>query len=281
MAKKTSKARSARSRAKPVRDKEIEKIARIEEKKEMEIKKEIEKQSRGIPFLYAVIIFIIIAVIGAFLIFSAPETAVVKKGDLVLVRYTGELQDGTTFDSGNFTFNAGMGQAISGFDLAVLGMAEGETKRIEIPPEDAYGEYNPDLIMDLPLTQEFNITLETTLEVFNLTFGEPPVIDRTYRVEGMEWPIRVVNIQDSNVTLRQEVEDGQLLYLSYGTSVVNIVGDTMIITLTPRIGGVVTTILGNGRITSENGTHMTLDFNHELAGKNLIFTVTVLKVLSA
>jgi len=265
---------------KPARKREIEKIAKIDKKKEIEIKREMEKRSRGIPLLYAAVIVIIIAVIGSLLIFSVPEKTLVRKGDLVLVQYRGELEDGTVFDSGNFTFNAGLGQAISGFDDAVVGMAEGETKRIEITPDQAYGEYDPNLVMQVPLAQEFNITVNTTLELFNLTFGEPPVMDKTYRLEGMQWGVTVVGIKDSDVTLRQEVEDGQILYMDYGTSVVTIEGNRMTITLTPVIGSYVSTIVGNGRITSENGTHMMLDFNHELAGNKLIFTIKVLEVLS-
>jgi|GEM_PF-2509805 len=274
------KPKSERTDAKPVRKREIEKIAKIDKKKEIEIKREMEKRSRGIPILYAAIIFIIIAIIGAFLIFSVPEKTLVRKGDLVLVQYTGELNDGTIFDSGNFTFNAGLGQAISGFDEAVVGMQEGEIKRIELTPDQAYGEYDPDMIMDVPLIQEFNITVNTTLELFNLTFGEPPVINKTYRLEGMQWDIRVVGLKNSNVTLRQEAEDGQLIHMSYGESVISITGDKMTITLTPIIGSFVSTIVSDGKIISENGTHMMLDFNHELAGKNLIFTIKVLKVLS-
>jgi FKBP-type peptidyl-prolyl cis-trans isomerase 2 len=273
------KAKSERKDAKPVRKREIEKIAKIDKKKEIDVKREMEKRSKGIPLMYAAIIFIIIAIIGAVLIFSVPEKPLVKKGDLVLVQYTGELNDGTVFDSGNFTFNAGLGQA-SGFDEAVIGMHEGEVKRIELTPDQAYGEYDPNLIMDIPLIQEFNTTVNTTLELFNLTFGEPPVINNTYRLEGMQWDIRVVGIKNSNVTLRQEVEEGQLIHMDYGISVVTITGDKMTITLTPIIGSVVSTLVGDGRIISENGTHMMLDFNHELAGKNVTFTIKVLNILS-
>ncbi|NIO21317.1 MAG: hypothetical protein GTN76_11425 [Candidatus Aenigmarchaeota archaeon] len=277
---KREREKPTKSKVRHVRRKEIEKIERIDKKKEVEIKREMEKKTRGIPIIYAVIIIIIIAIISAVLIFTIPERSFVEKGDTILVQYKGELEDGTIFDSGNFTFNAGMGEVISGFDEAVVGMAEGETKRIELTPDQAYGEHNPDLIMYVPLIQKFNITVNTTAEVFNLTFGEEPVIGKTYSVEGMNWDVKVVDIQNSNVTLRQEVEDGQMIYMDYGTSVVSVSGNEMTITLTPRIGEVVQTVFGNGRITSENGTHMSLDFNHELAGEKLIFTVTVLKVLS-
>jgi FKBP-type peptidyl-prolyl cis-trans isomerase 2 len=264
-----------------VRKREIEKIAKIDKRKEIEIKKEIDKRSRGIPLLYAVAIFVIVAVIVAIFIYITPAGAVVKKGDFVLVYYTGELENGEIFDSGNFTFNAGMGQAISGFDQAVIGMSEGETKRIEIPPDQAYGEYDPNMIIYLPLVDELNITANTTAELFNLTFGEPPVVGQSYVIEGMEWPIRIVDIYNETVVeFVYEAEDGQIIYRDYGVLTVEITGNAMKITTEPKIGAVISTIVGNGRITEKNETHMTLDFNHELAGKNLIFTVTVLKILS-
>jgi FKBP-type peptidyl-prolyl cis-trans isomerase 2 len=264
-----------------VRKKEIEKIANMGKRKEIEVKKEMDKRSRRIPVLYAVVIFVIVAVIGAVLIHTSPSGNVVKKGDFVLVQYTGELEDGEIFDSGNFTFNAGMGQAISGFDQAVIGMSEGETKRIEITPDQAYGEYDPDMIIYLPLVDEMNITANTTAELFNLTFGEPPVIGRSYTIEGMEWPIRVVGIYNETIVeFVYEAEDGQIIYRDYGVLTVEIDGNEMKIKTEPKIGAVISTIVGNGKITDKNETHMTLDFNHELAGKNLIFTVTLLKILS-
>ncbi|XP_052891590.1 peptidyl-prolyl cis-trans isomerase FKBP2 [Anopheles moucheti] len=68
-----------------------------------------------------------------------------KKGDLVHMHYTGTLEDGTEFDSsiprGNpLTFTLGMGQVIKGWDQGLLGMCEGEKRKLIIPPELGYGE---------------------------------------------------------------------------------------------------------------------------------------------
>ncbi|XP_039759930.1 peptidyl-prolyl cis-trans isomerase FKBP2 [Pararge aegeria] len=68
-----------------------------------------------------------------------------KKGDLLHMHYTGTLEDGTEFDSsiprGNpLTFTLGSGQVIKGWDQGLLGMCEGETRKLVIPPELAYGE---------------------------------------------------------------------------------------------------------------------------------------------
>lgn len=76
----------------------------------------------------------------------APGDPVAKAGDIVLVFYTGKLQDGTVFDSTDknggrpFKFNLGAGQVIKGWDQGVAGMKIGEKRQLVIPPELAYGE---------------------------------------------------------------------------------------------------------------------------------------------
>jgi FKBP-type peptidyl-prolyl cis-trans isomerase 2 len=80
-----------------------------------------------------------------------------QKGDTVNVHYHGKLKDGSTFDSSDgrepLQFTAGAGQVIKGFDNAVIGMAPGDKKTVDIPVAEAYGERNDDMIMDFPLTE--------------------------------------------------------------------------------------------------------------------------------
>ena len=70
----------------------------------------------------------------------------VENGNTVSVHYTGTLNDGTQFDSSRerepLSFLVGDGQVIPGFESAVLGMQEGETKTITILAENAYGPKN-------------------------------------------------------------------------------------------------------------------------------------------
>lgn len=74
----------------------------------------------------------------------------VKSGDKIKVHYTGKLEDGSVFDTSEgrepFEFTVGEGNVIPGFDQGVVGMTEGATKTITIPPEEAYGPSRDELV---------------------------------------------------------------------------------------------------------------------------------------
>lgn len=79
-----------------------------------------------------------------------------KSGDTVKIHYTGTLNDGSQFDSSAgrdpLEFVLGSGQVIPGFDNAVEGMAVGDSKNVQIAPEDAYGPRHEQLIQEVPKT---------------------------------------------------------------------------------------------------------------------------------
>jgi peptidylprolyl isomerase len=74
----------------------------------------------------------------------------VQKDDTIRVHYTGRLEDDTLFDSSEgkdpIEFTVGKGQLIPGFESGVVGMAPGEKKTISIPPAQAYGERQQELL---------------------------------------------------------------------------------------------------------------------------------------
>lgn len=80
-----------------------------------------------------------------------------KKGDSVKAHYTGKLDDGTVFDSsrdrGPLEFSVGQSQVIKGFEDAVIGMSEGESKTVTVAPEEAYGSRREDLVITLKRSQ--------------------------------------------------------------------------------------------------------------------------------
>ena len=83
----------------------------------------------------------------------------ITNGSSVSVNYTGRLEDGTIFDSSlqegrtPLTAKLGEGQLIAGFENGLMGMTTGEKKTIEIEPQDAYGEVNPQFVSEVPTSQ--------------------------------------------------------------------------------------------------------------------------------
>ena len=134
----------------------------------------------------------------------------------------GKLEDGTVFDTSEkeaaveagiynqmrdykpLTFTVGEGQMIKGFDEGVVGMKVGEEKTLEIPPEEAYGEYMEEYARELPC-------------------------------DAVEF--------------------------------------------TPEVGMQLATETGlKGTITKVSEKNFVVDFNHELAGKTLIFKIKVVSM---
>lgn len=117
-----------------------------------------------------------------------------KTGDTVSVHYTGKLTDGTVFDSSAqrepLEFTIGERQVIAGFEQAVEGMAAGESKTVQIPPEEAYGPHQAELVFQV---DRENLPTELDPEVGQrLAFQRP---------DGQTVPLTVTEVSESGVTL--------------------------------------------------------------------------------
>ena len=100
-----------------------------------------------------IVLALAIAVTGC----GGSSAAGAQDGDMVAVHYVGTLDDGTQFDSSYerepLEFEVGTDQVIAGFDEAVHGMTVGDTKTVRIPPEDAYGVVDEELIFPVPIDE--------------------------------------------------------------------------------------------------------------------------------
>ncbi len=118
-----------------------------------------------------------------------------KDGDKVKVHYTGKLENGEVFDSSRtgdkpLEFVVGSGQVIPGFDSGVKGLAANETKTITIPPEQAYGVKQEQLIFDVERSQ--------------LPEGLEPQVGQQLAISGQDGrqaPVWITAVNDSKVTL--------------------------------------------------------------------------------
>ncbi len=80
-----------------------------------------------------------------------------KSGDTVKVHYTGKLADGTVFDTTRddepLEFTLGENRVIPGFEEAVLGMSPGETRKVRVGVDKAYGPYRQDMVVEVEREQ--------------------------------------------------------------------------------------------------------------------------------
>jgi len=155
----------------------------------------------------------------------------IEPGDTVRLAYVGRFEDGSVFATSDpelagehgllpaasdeqsepspLSFTVGAGEVIPGLAEAVVGMTAGEEATITVPPEDGYGEYDPERVR------------EYDAETFEGMVGKPPEI-------GL------------HVEAKNDLH-GDVTAVSHGT--------------------------------------VEVDFNHELAGKRLVFDVEVLAVM--
>jgi FKBP-type peptidyl-prolyl cis-trans isomerase SlpA len=98
----------------------------------------------------------------------------ITQNSTVTVNYTGKLEDGTIFDTslveGREPLKAklGEGQLIPGFESGLIDMTMGENKTIDINPTEAYGEYNDELIVEVPKN---NVPENVEVGMMLQTFG--------------------------------------------------------------------------------------------------------------
>jgi peptidylprolyl isomerase len=133
------------------------------------------------------------------------------KGSTVRVHYIGRLKNGTIFDSSRgsgvglitesghpdqghqsepLEFIIGAGMVIPGFEQAVIGMHVGEKKTVEIPPDQAYGEYVEEFVKMIPRSQ------------LNLDFDvQEGMLLELHTDSGRVIPITVTRVTETMVTL--------------------------------------------------------------------------------
>ncbi len=90
----------------------------------------------------------------------------IATGDTVTIEYTGQFEDGHVFDTSRasvaeeaglddaqpnreyepLTFEVGAGEIIAGLEEGLVGCEVGDTPTFVIPPEEAYGEHDDELL---------------------------------------------------------------------------------------------------------------------------------------
>ena len=117
-----------------------------------------------------------------------------KNGDTVKVHYTGKLKDESVFssnmDSAPLQFTLGKDRILIGLQEAIVNMKPGESKKVKIPAEKAYGPHLKELVHKvgrIQLREDLKPEVGKRLE-FNKKTGEKVVVT-------------VLDVSESNVTI--------------------------------------------------------------------------------
>jgi peptidylprolyl isomerase len=106
-----------------------------------------------------------------------------KLGDRVRVQYVGMRPDGRGTDRSHkrrvLEFVVGSKDVIPGVSFGVLGMAEGEQKRMTLQPKDAYGTVQRKLIKEVPrqrFPSHLNLHVGQRLTATGVTSGRKRLV---------------------------------------------------------------------------------------------------------
>ncbi len=169
---------------------------------------------------------------------NRSDASSAQNGDFVVVDYTGRFLNGSVFDTSYgqqpLTFVVGSGGMIKGFDEAVINMSVGETKNVTVPPEKAYGLYDPQKVQKAPISQDIpeTFTIKTYVEYspenFTNAFGmDAAVGERVVDPETM-FSASVYSVSPSSIYIERKVKAGDVVQLpgfSWNQTVVSIYGN--------------------------------------------------------
>ena len=147
----------------------------------------------------------------------------ISEGDSITIEYVGQFEDGSVFDTSRYgvaaevgldeaqdndeddysplSFTVGENEVIEGLDEAVVGMTDGETSTVTVPPKKAYGEFNPEWVR------------EYDAETFEGMVGQPPEVGMHVHAEnGMHGDVTAVRDDVIEVDFNHELADRTLTF---------------------------------------------------------------------
>lgn len=244
-------------------------------------------------------------------VYFEPKEKIIKDGSQVSLWYYGYiLVDGTplvfdtnmaTVANNNTTYpkapdfkyhppftplndTVGSGQMIKGFDDALIGMAQGQSGLLVIPPSLGYGVENKSLIHRENTTGSVPVYQELSLSQFQSLFSTTPGNGEVLKSPIYGWDITVLNTNGNTVFIENDPSIGQEYFpfsnvSGLGIVANNITGSGSTSTINYYASVANGTLLPDGAYISGVGPgYYYLNYNSYLVGRTLYFYVQIVSV---
>jgi FKBP-type peptidyl-prolyl cis-trans isomerase 2 len=225
---------------------------------------------------------------------SLPEVA---RDDSIPKTIT--FQEKPAYD--DLTFTVGAGQMIQGFEEAVINKQEGDSFTVAIPPEKGYGVAHEELVLEVSSTQTMDMRETVPRELFDLSFPTVALGQVDNFIHPFwQWDVEIISFDPEEVViLHQPVYGERYLAFPWNITIVDMSTEDNLITLHHNVEEITPTtripfflmrnfdpywaetaleVAGQepmeGFVVSKGGV-ITIDFNGELNGKTLLFTITI------
>jgi FKBP-type peptidyl-prolyl cis-trans isomerase 2 len=169
---------------------------------------------------------------------------------------------------------AGYAGLFPGSGYAVLGLHKGERRTVTVASENAFGPKTEDKIKTYARRRILPKTVVLTVDAFMKKFSIVPEKGKEVRLSPY-FPSRVTVVQDGVVNMKNLFSDGEVIEDTFGHTTIADGQDAITITIDPTIGAAFETGEKKGIVTGKEADEFYVDYNHPLAGKNLIFDVMV------
>lgn len=235
---------------------------------------------------------VVILLVIVFLVFqSYSGKGGINYGDTVTLKYTMYYAKNNSqiASADNYALKAGDAKISAAFDKNILGLKAGSKKKFTLAAKDIFGAYSLDMVRQYPKFNTFNKTDTVTLgelravttSQYNITEGAKIKVTKFW-----PWPILLKKIDGDVVTI-EHMPVLNSLYLDpfiliWPIKVTGITNTTVTIEQMPKMTSVVDDEqLGHGRVIDIGSEKITVDYNREFAGFDILFDVEIINVKKA
>jgi FKBP-type peptidyl-prolyl cis-trans isomerase 2 len=227
----------------------------------------------------------------------------VQMGDLVQVRYTAQLEDGSIVRTTNpevlksakakkasgiedaavkgpEEVLAGKPGNFPGLPLAVLELMPGKKQKVKIPSDKAFGAPDPKKYKQFPCEKRVPMLVQMAAREYAARYDSFPITGKIIQFNPY-LKAKVGPVAETHVELEILANDGERIAGPIGETTVKVGNGEVRLVLEPTMGAPFEMEDAKGRVVSTDGTTFTVDFNHPLAGKDIVYDLEVVSLTKA